>query len=85
MEEKLKLGDIEIGGKITVESISINILEVGGKRNYECQLTLDIQMIWNEETEIKHLSKLRWNLKENEVEQLKEKGFIKTKMVVENR
>ena len=40
-------------------------------------------MIWNEETEIKHLSKLRWNLKENEVEQLKEKGFIKTKMVVE--
>jgi hypothetical protein len=84
MEEKLKLGDIEIGGKITVESISINILEVEGKRNYECQLTLDIQMIWNEKTEIKHLSKLRWNLKENEVEQLKENGFIKTKLVVED-
>jgi hypothetical protein len=78
MQEILRLGVIEIGGKITVESISINILEVGGKRNYECQLTLDVQMIWNEETEIKHLSKLRWNLKENEVEKLKENGFIKT-------
>jgi len=84
MEEKLKLGEIEIGGKITVESISINILEVAGKRNYECQLTLDVQMIWNEEIEIKHLSKLRWILKEHEVEQLKENGFIKTKLVVED-
>ena len=84
MEEKLKLGNIEIGGKITVESISINILEVGGKRNYECQLTLDVLMIWNEEIEIKHISKLRWNLKDTEVQQLQEKGLIKTKLVVEN-
>jgi hypothetical protein len=84
MEKKLKLGEIEIGGKITVESISVNILEVAGKRNYECQLTLDINMIWNEETEIKHLSKLRWILKEHEVEQLKENKFIKTKLLVED-
>lgn len=85
MEEKLKLGNIEIGGKINVESISVNILEVGGKRNYECQLTLDINMIWNNEIEVKHLSKLRWNLKDIEVEQLQEKGLIKTKLVIENR
>ena len=84
MEEKIKIGNIEIGGKINVESISIIILEVGGNRNYECQLNLDIQMIWNEKTKINHLSKLRWNLKENEVKQLKENGFIKTKLVVEN-
>jgi hypothetical protein len=84
MEEKLKLGEIEIGGKITTKSISINILEVAGKRNYECQLILDINMIWNEKVEVKHLSKLRWILKEHEVEQLKENGFIKTKLVVED-
>jgi hypothetical protein len=84
MEEKLKLGEIKIGGKITVESISVNILEVAGKRNYECQLTLDVLMIWNDEIENKHISKLRWNLKDTEVQQLQEKGLIKTKLVVEN-
>jgi hypothetical protein len=44
---------------------------------------LDVNMIWNEEIEINHLSKLRWRLRDNEVEQLKKKGLIKIKMVVE--
>jgi hypothetical protein len=85
MEEKLRLGQIEIGGKINVVEISVNLLEIGGQRIYECQMFLDVNMIWNDEIQINHLSKLRWRLQDNEVEQLKEKGLIKTKLVVENR
>jgi hypothetical protein len=85
MEEKLRLGQIEIGGKINVGEISVNLLEIGGQRIYECQMFLDVNMIWNDEIQINHLSKLRWRLQDNEVEQLKEKGLIKTKLVVENR
>jgi hypothetical protein len=81
--EILKLGNIEIGGKIEVGEISVNLLEIGGQRVYECQMFLDVNMIWNEEIEINHLSKLRWRLRDNEVEQLKKKGLIKIKMVVE--
>lgn len=83
--ETLKIGNIEIGGKINVGEISVNLLEIGGQRVYECQMFLDVNMIWNDEIQINHLSKLRWRLKDNEVEQLKEKGLIKTKLVVENR
>jgi hypothetical protein len=75
--EKLKLGNIEIGGKINVGEISVNLLEIGGERVYECQMFLDVNMIWNNEIEINHLSKLRWRLKDIEIEQLKEKGLIK--------
>ena len=81
--EILKLGNIEIGGKIEVGEISVNLLEIFGQRVYECQMFLDVNMIWNEEIEINHLSKLRWRLRDNEVEQLKKKGLIKIKMVVE--
>lgn len=77
MEEKLKVGEIEIGGKIEVSEISVNRLEIGSEIVYECQMFLDVNMIWNEEIEIKHLSKLRWRLKDDEVQQLKEKGLIK--------
>jgi hypothetical protein len=75
--EKLKLGSIEIGGKINVGEISVNLLEIAGQRVYECQMFLDVNMIWNNEIEINHLSKLRWRLKDSEIEQLKEKGLIK--------
>jgi len=75
--EKLKLGNIEIGGKIEVGEISVNLLEIGGKRVYECQIFLDVNMLWNNEIQINHLSKLRWRLKDNEINQLKEKGLIK--------
>ena len=81
--ENLKLGTIEVGGKVNVQDVSFHCLEIGGKRVYECQMILDINMILNDETEIKHLSKLRWTMKDKEVEELKEKGFIK--LVVENR
>ena len=77
--EKLKLGNIEIGGKINVGEISINLLEIGGQRVYECQMFLNVNMVWNNEIEINHLSKLRWRLKDNEIEQLKDKGLIKYK------
>jgi hypothetical protein len=75
-----KIGNIEIGGKINVGEISVNLLEIGGQRVYECQMFLDVNMIWNDEIEINHLSKLRWRLKDSEVEQLKEKGLIKNKI-----
>jgi len=75
--EKLKLGNIEIGGKINVGEISVNLLDIGGERVYECQMFLNVNMIWNNEIEINHLSKLRWRLKDIEIEQLKEKGLIK--------
>lgn len=81
--EKLKLGTIEVGGKVNVQDVSFHCLEIGGRRVYECQMILDINMILNDETEIKHLSKLRWAMKDKEVEELKEKGFIK--FVAENR
>lgn len=81
MNEKLKLGTVQVGGKINVENVSFHCLEIGGKRVYECQLILDIKMILNDETEIKHLSRLRWQIKDEDVEELKEKGFIK--LVVE--
>lgn len=82
MDENLKLGTIEVGGKVNVENVSFHCLEISGKRMYECQMILDIKMILNNETEIKHLSRLRWQMKDEEVEELKEKGFIK--LVVEN-
>ena len=75
-----KIGNIEIGGKINVGEISVNLLEIGGQRVYECQMFLDVNMIWNDEIEINHLSKLRWRLKDSEVKQLKEKGLIKNKI-----
>lgn len=78
MEETFKVGEIEIGGKIKVGEISVNRLEIGSEIVYECHIFLDINMIWNEEVEIKHLSKLRWRLKDDEVKQLKEKGLCKT-------
>lgn len=81
--ENLKLGTIEVGGKVNVQDVSFHCLEIGGNRVYECQMILDINMILNDETEIKHLSRLRWAMKDKEVEELKEKGFIK--LVVENR
>ena len=81
--EDLKLGTIEVGFEFTVQNVSFHCLEIGGKRVYECQMILDINMILNDETEIKHLSRLRWAMKDKEVEELKEKGFIK--LVVENR
>jgi hypothetical protein len=80
--ENLELGTIEVGGKVNVQNVSFHCLEIGGRRVYECQMILDINMILNDETEIKHLSKLRWILKDEEVKELKDKGFIK--LVVEN-
>jgi len=80
MQKIEKIGNIEIGGKINVGEISVNLLEIGGQRIYECQMFLDVNMIWNNEIEINHLSKLRWRLKDSEVEQLKEKGLIKNKI-----
>jgi hypothetical protein len=80
MQKIEKIGNIEIGGKINVGEISVNLLEIGGQRVYECQMFLDVNMIWNDEIEINHLSKLRWRLKDSEVEQLKEKGLIKNKI-----
>jgi len=77
MEQKLKVGEIEIGGKIVVGEISVNRLEIGSEVVYECQMFLDVNMIWNNEIEVKHLSKLRWRLKDDEVKQLREKGLIK--------
>lgn len=83
MIEKLKLGTIEVGGKIEVENISINMFDPNNKRVYECELILNIQMVWNSDINISHKSRLRWTLKEDEVKQLQENGLIKCK-VVEN-
>lgn len=75
-EDEYKLGEIQVGGKINVQDISFHCLEIGGKRVYECQMILHIKMILNDETEINHLSKLRWAMKDKEVSSLKENGFI---------
>lgn len=75
-ENEYKLGEIQVGGKINVQDVSFHCLEIGGKRVYECQMILDIKMILNDETEINHLSKLRWAMKDKEVSSLKENGFI---------
>lgn len=40
--EDLKLGTIEVGGKVNVQDVSFHCLEIGGKRVYECQMILDI-------------------------------------------
>jgi hypothetical protein len=77
MNEKLKLDTIEIGGKIEVENISINMFDPNHKRVYECEIILNIDMIWNEDININHKSRLRWVLNEDEVKQLKEKGLIR--------
>lgn len=79
MNEKLKLGTIEIGGKIEVENITINMFDPNQKRVYECEIILNIDMIWNEDININHKSRLRWVLKDNEVKQLQEKGLIRCK------
>lgn len=75
-EDEYKLGEIQVGGKINVQDISFHCLEIGGKRIYECQIILDINMVLNDKTEVKHLSKLRWKIKDEEVNSLKENGFI---------
>jgi hypothetical protein len=49
------------------------------KRVYECEIILNIDMIWNEDININHKSRLRWVLKDDEVKQLQEKGLIKCK------
>lgn len=77
MNEKLKLGTIEIGGKIEVESISINIFDPNQKRVYECEMILNIDMIWNDDININHKSRLRWILKDDEIKQLQENGLIR--------
>lgn len=78
--EKLKLGTIDIGGKIEVENISINMFDPNHKRVYECEIILNIDMIWNEVININHKSRLRWVLKDDEVKQLQENGLIKLKI-----
>lgn len=78
--EKLKLGTIEIGGKIEVENISINMFDPNQKRVYECEMILNIAMVWNEDINVNHKSRLRWVLKDNEVKELQEKGLIKYKI-----
>lgn len=75
-ENEYKLGEIQVGGKINVENVSFHCLDVGGNRIYECQIILDINMILNNKTEVKHLSKLRWKIKDEEINSLKENGFI---------
>ena len=75
--EKLNLGTIEIGGKIEVENISINMFDPNHKRVYECEMILNINMIWNNDIDINHKSRLRWILKDEEIEQLKDKGLIR--------
>jgi hypothetical protein len=77
MQEVLQLGSLEVGGKINVENVSFHCLEIGGNRVYECQLILDINMIINDSTNINHLSKLRWKINDDKVEELKKNGFIK--------
>lgn len=77
--EKLKLGNIEIGGKIEVENISINMFDPNHTRVYECEIILNIDMIWNNDININHKSRLRWVLKDNEVKELQEKGLIRCK------
>ena len=79
MEEKYKLGTIDIGGKIEVESIKINMFDPNQKRVYECEIILNIDMIWNEDININHKSRLRWILNADEVKQLQEKGLIRCK------
>lgn len=78
--EKLNLGTIEIGGKIEVENISINMFDPNQKRVYECEIILNIAMVWNEDINVNHKSRLRWVLKDNEVKELQEKGLIKYKI-----
>lgn len=77
--EKLKLGTIDVGGKIEVENISINMFDPNHKRVYECEIILKIEMIWNNDININHKSRLRWVLKDNEVKELQEKGLIRCK------
>lgn len=78
--EKLNLGTIEIGGKIEVQNISINMFDPNQKRVYECEMILNIAMVWNEDINVNHKSRLRWVLKDNEVKELQEKGLIKYKI-----
>ena len=78
--EKLNLGTIEIDGKIEVENISINMFDPNQKRVYECEMILNITMVWNEDINVNHKSRLRWVLKDNEVKELQEKGLIKYKI-----
>ncbi len=78
--EKLNLGTIEIGGKIEVENISINMFDPNQKRVYECEMILNIAMVWNGNINVNHKSRLRWVLKDNEVKELQEKGLIKYKI-----
>lgn len=75
--EKLKLDTIEIGGKIEVENISINMFDPNQKRVYECEMILNISMVWNADINISHKSRLRWILKDDEIKQLKENGLIR--------
>jgi len=83
--EKIPIGEIPISGNVEIEKISIHFFDNHlDDRWYECHIIQKIKMIWSGDIEINHTSKLRFRLSQDEVEQLKEKGLIKTKQVSPN-
>lgn len=76
--ERFYLGKVEVGGKVNVESVTLDVLDNHlGEKFYEVTMTIDIKMVWNDDIQINHLSRLRWNLNSDEIAQLKEKGLIR--------